>query len=114
MRGEKKANRSSLHYCLVWLGAEVSEVMERAFGVVLAGRKMRPFELPKMPELELLDKACPQTQRFREENHGPHRLVVRTSRCGRDNLGSNPSVALWSRRGTAWQTHSASLLQECS
>ena len=24
--------------------------------------------------------------------HGPHRLVVRTSRCGRDNPGSNPGV----------------------
>ena len=47
-----------------------------------------------MPELEKLDKACPQRQLFREENHGPHRLVVRTSRCGRDNLGSNPSGIL--------------------
>ena len=39
---------SSLHCCLVCLGAEVSEAMERAFGVVLAGRQMRPerFELP--------------------------------------------------------------------
>ena len=39
---------SSLYSCLVCLGAEVSEAMERAFGVVLAGRKMRleRFELP--------------------------------------------------------------------
>ena len=46
VQGRRSVNRSSLRYCLVWLGAEVSEVMERAFGVVLAGRKMRPFELP--------------------------------------------------------------------
>ena len=29
-----------------------------------------------MPELELLEKACPEARRFREEKHGPHRLVV--------------------------------------
>ena len=38
-----------------------------------------------MPELELLEKACPEVRGFREENHGPHRQVVRTSRCGRGN-----------------------------
>ena len=47
-----------------------------------------------MPELELLEKACPEARRFREDKHGPHRLVVRTSRCGRGNLGSNPSVGI--------------------
>ena len=47
-----------------------------------------------MPELELLEKACPEARRFREDKHGPHRLVVRTSRCGHDNLGSNPSVGI--------------------
>ena len=47
-----------------------------------------------MPELELLEKACPEVRRFREENHGRHRLVVRTSRCGRDNLGLNLSVGI--------------------
>ena len=26
---------------------------------------------------------------------GPHRLVVRTSRCGRDNPGSTPGVDIW-------------------
>ena len=92
---------SSLHCCRVCLGAEVSEAMEKAFAVVLAGRKMRPerFELStfwrqKMPELELLEKACPEARRFREEKHGPHRLVVRMSRCGRGNLGLNSSVGI--------------------
>ena len=28
----------------------------------------------------------------------PHRLVVRTSRCGRDNPGSNPGVDIFARR----------------
>ena len=39
---------SFLHCCLACLGAEVSDAKERAFGVVLEGRKMRPerFELP--------------------------------------------------------------------
>ena len=27
--------------------------------------------------------------------HGPHRLVVRTSRCGRDNPGSTPGVDIF-------------------
>ena len=30
-------------------------------------------------------------------NQGPHRLVVRTSRCGRDNPGSTPGVDTWTR-----------------
>ena len=47
-----------------------------------------------MPELELLEKACPEVRRFREEKHGPHHLVVRTSRCFRGNLGLNPSVGI--------------------
>ena len=38
-------NMSSLHCCLVCLGAEVSEAMERAFGVVLAGRKNEAREI---------------------------------------------------------------------
>ena len=29
--------------------------------------------------------------------HGPHRLVVRTSRCGRDNPGSTPGVVIKER-----------------
>ena len=29
---------------------------------------------------------------------GPHRLVVRTSRCGRDNPGSTPGVVMQVRR----------------
>jgi hypothetical protein len=28
--------------------------------------------------------------------HGPHRLVVRTLRCGRDNPGSTPGVVIFS------------------
>ena len=36
--------------------------------------------------------------------HGPHRLVVRTSRCGRDNPGSTPGVDIWLRQETG-RTH---------
>ena len=36
---------SSLHCCLVCLGGEVSEAMERAFGVVLGGRKNEAREI---------------------------------------------------------------------
>ena len=32
--------------------------------------------------------------------HGPHRLVVRTSRCGRDNPGSTPGVDIFLPRNT--------------
>ena len=31
--------------------------------------------------------------------HGPHRLVARTSRCGRDNPGSTPGVVIWRASG---------------
>ena len=33
---------------------------------------------------------CPSSVAFRVWGHSPHRLVVRTSRCGRDNPGSTP------------------------
>ena len=36
-----------------------------------------------MPELELLEKACPEVRRFREEKHGAH---------------SGQDVALWPRQ----------------
>ena len=51
-------------------------------------------------------------RRFREEKHGPHRLVVRMSRCGRSNLGSNPSVGILEQ---TWNclAKAASLLQGC-
>ena len=51
-------------------------------------------------------------RRFREEKHGPHRLVVRMSRCGRSNLGLNPSVGILEQ---AWNclAKAASLLQGC-
>ena len=50
-----------------------------------------------------------EARRLREEKHGPHRLVVRTSRCG---LGSNPSVGILEQ---AWNclAKAASLLQGC-
>ena len=35
---------------------------------------------------------CRQIVAYAHICHGPHRLVVRTSRCGRDNPGSTPGV----------------------
>ena len=37
--------------------------------------------------------------------HGPHRLVVRTSRCGRDNPGSTPGVDSLASNGLLIHTH---------
>ena len=35
---------------------------------------------------------CRQIVAYAHICHGPHRLVLRTSRCGRDNPGSTPGV----------------------
>ena len=34
--------------------------------------------------------------------HGPHRLVVRTSRRGRDNPGSTPGVDIYPKKNKIW------------
>ena len=38
------------------------------------------------------ESCLPKAYHARHLRHGPHRLVVRTSRCGRDNPGSTPGV----------------------
>ena len=76
-------------------------------------QKVRAARQAVSSPLELLE-ACPKGRRFREENHGPHRLVVRMSRCGRDNQVQILVWAVWSRRGAAWQRQAASLLQGCA
>ena len=47
------------------------------------------------------------------QQHGLHRLVVRTSRCGRDNPGSTPGVdisrLLFCSHGLGCEGHSGSL-----
>ena len=35
-----------------------------------------------------------EIQALCDHTHGPHRLVVRTSRCGRDNPGSTPGAVI--------------------
>ena len=35
-------------------------------------------------------------------HHRPHRLVARTSRCGRGNPGSTPGVVMWLGQGAPW------------
>ena len=78
----------------------------------------QPAQLSRQSARPLLNLVVVEVRRFREEKHCgchcPHRLVIRTSRCGRGKLGSKILVwAFWKRRGTAWQRQAASLLQGC-
>ncbi len=43
--------------------------------------------------------ACQGCQEVRRKQQSPYRLVVRTSRCGRDNPGSTPGGDIWILRG---------------
>lgn len=45
------------------------------------------------------------------QQQGPHRLVVRTSRCGRDNPGSTPGVDIFRKHP---HTHVTSLQRNAS
>ena len=43
--------------------------------------------------------ACQGCEEVRHRQQSPYRLVVRTSRCGRDNPGSTPGGDIWMLRG---------------
>ena len=42
--------------------------------------------------------ACQGCEEVRRRQQSPYRLVVRTSRCGRDNPGSTPGVVMQVRQ----------------
>ena len=86
----------------------MSEAMERAFGVVLAGRKMRPerFELPtsdlKSDALPLRHggQRCQSWSSWRIQ--GRESWPTSSSGQGRDNLGSNPSAGILEQAWNCW------------
>ena len=49
--------------------------------------------------LSMFPAACQGCQEVRRKQQSPYRLVVRTSRCGRDNPGSTPGGDIWKIRG---------------
>ena len=59
-------------------------------------RRTLPRNAKAVPRLRF---SLPSGDRSQElaHAHGPHRLVVRTSRCGRDNPGSNPGEDTWTQ-----------------
>ena len=70
--------------CLQCAGVKVTSLSKLSFIMnVLAGRH-------KENQLDDRIVVCSSSVAFRGWGHSPHRLVVRTSRCGRDNPGSTP------------------------
>ena len=53
--------------------------------------------------------ACQGCQEVRRKQQSPYRLVVRTSRCGRDNPGSTPGGDIWKIGGC--HTHASLFLR---
>ena len=59
--------------------------------------------------LSMFPAACQGCQEVRRKQQSPYRLVVRTSRCGRDNPGSTPGGDIWKIRGC--HTHASLFLR---